>query len=94
MPRRSRCSSCRMIRSTTLRAPGTQCIVLDESITARLHNSKPDSFRLRLSGCSEGDDCDKGLRPGEAESAASRRRLVRTPEGDVQVHLPQACHLW
>jgi hypothetical protein len=41
MPRRSRSSSCRMIRSDTLQAPGTRCAVLDESITARLHDSKP-----------------------------------------------------
>ncbi|KAH5483723.1 hypothetical protein HBI31_174140 [Parastagonospora nodorum] len=32
---------------------------------------------------------DTGLRPGQAESAANRRRLVRCDGVDVQVHLPQ-----
>jgi hypothetical protein len=84
-----------VIRSDALQAPGLQCVVLDENITALLHGSKPT-----LSACACHDtaargrgDGDKGHRPGEAESAASRRRLVRRDGVDVQVHLPQACVL-
>ena len=83
-------SSCRMIRNDTLHAPwGAMHVWMNR--TARVARQDAESFRLGLSGCSEGGrpQGDKGQRPGQAESAANRRRLVRCDGVDVQVHLPQ-----
>jgi hypothetical protein len=60
MPRRSKSSSCSMIRSDTLQAPGGAVPVADERKTAVLHSSKPT---LSASAC---QDAARGRDKGQA----------------------------
>ena len=68
-----------------------QCILLDESITALLHDGNPTLSVCAWEDAARGGRAIKATDQGRAESAASRRRLVRRDGVDVQVHLPQAC---
>jgi hypothetical protein len=82
-------SSCRMIRNDTLQAPlglGAPFLVEQNGAgcTTASRVFPPAPVRMQ-----RGWQGDTGQRPGQAESAANRRRLVRCDGVDVQVHLPQ-----
>lgn len=78
--------------------PWLQCIVLDESITAQLHDRQPTlsaeaCTRLSQQACmgKPQHSAIKESRTAAAASAVNRARLVHGDGVDVQVHLPHAC---